>query len=52
MILGIFSVEDGQVDTKKWEPYVTYRDGKKSNDESKKLSILISVCNDSETPLI
>jgi hypothetical protein len=34
MILGIFSVEDGQVDTKKWEPYVTYRDGKKSNDES------------------
>jgi len=32
--LGIFSIEDGQVDTKKWKPYVTYKDGKKSNDES------------------
>jgi len=34
MILGIFSVENGKVNTKKWEPYVTYTDGKKSNDES------------------
>jgi hypothetical protein len=32
--LGIFTVENGKVDTKKWEPYLTYRDGKKSNDES------------------
>ena len=34
MILGIFSLENGKVNTKKWEPYVAYRDGKKSNDES------------------
>ena len=32
--MGIFSLENGKVNTKKWEPYVTYRDGKKSNDES------------------
>jgi len=32
--LGIFSIEDGQVDNKKWKPYVTYKDGIKKNDES------------------
>jgi len=32
--LGIFSIENGQVDKKKWKPYLTYQDGIKKNDES------------------
>ena len=39
MILGIFSVENGKVNTKKWEPYVTYTDGKITNLEAKVVSL-------------
>ena len=34
MILGIFSIEDGQVGTTTFLPYETVKDGKKSNDET------------------
>ena len=32
--MGIFSIEHGQVDTKNFLPYETFKDGKKSNDET------------------
>jgi|APSaa5957512535_1039671.scaffolds.fasta_scaffold23331_1 thiamine phosphate synthase YjbQ (UPF0047 family) len=34
MILGIFSIEEEEVDAKIWLPYKTVKDGKKSNDET------------------